>query len=1680
MFALIISITLLFSISCVFAQSNETISDNVSATVELDDVHEVTQDHEVLEASDNQEVIEIHEDLNTTVEEEPILALGNNVINVHVNHCYDETNKIWDEDGFNLAGAIVKLYDSSNKELGTYKTDSRGNVAIRNLNSQKYYVEVEYSTYEPFRSSIFDFSKVGGSVKFECKFIPDILLLVDYNSHSEKVDELMNLSKRVNYISTSDYDKSKEWLSKYANFIHVDMFAEGSNTFTAEVLAKLLANSPANGNYNVAYTFGVYDARILNATGIHIVGANQQDNSFNTIENTYIGSYFQAEDINESSVLKSNMKNYLKYVYYLINPSKYSDPTKDAANAPLMSPECGFYHPDLGIFSLTPEGYQINQWIRTNPGYNHDGKGGLNWMTENYNKWVEEVLDPTELFKKFESAYISNFTPDKKFIVISSYYYGGSVVDGLIRGYEANGRPAFNVFKFSTQPSMSSILNTITKISKVGISSVTSLYSWSLNIANGSAESDLSEIDLEVLKGVNEISKYSYESELGPQVEWTYAVTYPSFEGVYGPVILSYVDDDGTVHAIQSGIDKMVKLSCGWADLRDMNNYDKKIAIVLYNYPPGKAEIGASYLDVFSSTYQLIINLANQGYNIGCDVEDLMDLDTFTDLIFKMGNKGSWASGLLEEYVEKNWDTLMEHNQLISLKDFYKLTSGINQTLFDEMMDHWGKKSKLGEIMVYKNQYIVIPGLWFGNILVTFQPSRGWEEVQNYHDLTLPPHQQYVAFYEWMDKTFNANAIINMGTHGTLEWLPGTNLGSVEGDWTFELTLTPTIYPYIVSNPGEAMVARDRISSLMITHMTPAMVSSELYGNYSILNDYINRYKEQISINVTSNAEYYAEEIIKLAPSLGFRNYTKGENFTEWVNELHVYLENMTDDFNTYGLHTIGKILTGYELVQEVSTIVASQTRIYNQILEYLFPELKGKDYYNDITGNANYIIQSHAVKEFLVNYVEYLVNGSSAEDLNAQLNIPKGSDLYNSTKFCEQVIVNIQNNNEWNAIFSALDGRYVNPGLFADPAYSDSIPTGYNGYSSDPTRMPSHAAYESAVKIVDMLLANYYEANGKWPELVSLILWGTEISRTEGIGVAEFLYLLGFKPVWVSDTNDKVIGIEMIPLENLTVKLSDGSVVNRPRVDVFASIVTSNKDWIYWMLSAVNGAAFADGETAENNYVIKHYAQNPSLDRLFGLPGNILEGTGMSNLIPSTSDWNISTVNQYAAEVYLNKVSYSWTIDANGNIAINKERGNYEFLLENVDLITQNFDSTWRLFDSDDYYDWFGGLLNAARMLKNQSGKLDPATAFVDIRNKNKYLPRTFHEELEFEIRTMIVNPQYFKALISTPAGMNSWAARMQNMYASVVLGGKKLNIELGNQMADVALSISKGVDKATLAAGIQSSMAWLIYMNNQGLWNGDPAKVQKLVDSYMQSVNQFGIACCHHTCKNLAFNAELIQMSSLTPGEKQKFANILAKATNTKPLYQMDQQVQNDPLDQLSDPNSIQSLDQSQLVDQNQAVDPTQVVDPSQIVDTQQNPNGNDGNNGGSNSKSSSGNGGESNQNADTLVNSSSQQQQSDGSQNGGQTAVGADASTSGNAKSASQSQSSQDASSAAGGDSSDDSEGESGKAYEISSKSVSKSAPPSESNMPVFVIMAIIGLIAIFLVGYVRSNNDEYDDY
>jgi cobaltochelatase CobN len=292
-------------------------------------------------------------------------------------------------------------------------------------------------------------------------------------------------------------------------------------------------------------------------------------------------------------------------------------------------------------------------------------------------------------------------------------------------------------------------------------------------------------------------------------------------------------------------------------------------------------------------------------------------------------------------------------------------------------------------------------------------------------------------------------------------------------------------------------------------------------------------------------------------------------------------------------------------------------------------------------------------------------------------------------------------------------------------------------------------------------MIRNYYENNaGSWPQLNAIVIWGTEVLRTEGVSLAEFLYFMGVEPTW--DHNGKYKDLKVIPLENLTLKLSDGSIINRPRLDVFTTIVSSNPQWIKMLNDAVklvyNLNESSTGKNIEN-YVIKHIDEyikaynktEGALDRVFGLRGAILEGTGVSDLAPSVTNWQDSEegISNELSSVYMSRISNAWNVNENGKIEVNNNTDQFTYLLSHLTLLTQNLDSTWRVTDSDDYADWFGGLLNAANTL---GAKVN--TQLLDIRDKNNILSSTLVEEIQKEIRDTLLNPTYIDSQINSASG--------------------------------------------------------------------------------------------------------------------------------------------------------------------------------------------------------------------------------------------------------------------------------------------------------------------------------------
>lgn len=257
--------------------------------------------------------------------------------------------------------------------------------------------------------------------------------------------------------------------------------------------------------------------------------------------------------------------------------------------------------------------------------------------------------------------------------------------------------------------------------------------------------------------------------------------------------------------------------------------------------------------------------------------------------------------------------------------------------------------------------------------------------------------------------------------------------------------------------------------------------------------------------------------------------------------------------------------------------------------------------------------------------------------------------------------------------------------------------------------------------------------------------------------------------------------------------------------------------------------------------------------------------------MTPATSRWNTSAE---LADVYLSRVSYAWR-STPGGVDIQQNRGTFQYLLGKVNLVTQNLDSTWRLIDTDDYYDWFGGMVLASRHLGG-----NPDTALVDIRNRNTVTVRTVAEEIELEVRSQLLNPRYMDSLLSSPSGWLEYASRYKNVFGVAVTTGAVSN-ELWKQLAVNLLSDRFRASRDYEAVATQSMIAWVLEAARRNIWNADKAVLRDLANRYIELAGQYGVVCCHHTCANIVFNNWVVKVSSVNQASLKRFASALAAAT-------------------------------------------------------------------------------------------------------------------------------------------------------------------------------------------------------
>lgn len=800
------------------------------------------------------------------------------------------------------------------------------------------------------------------------------------------------------------------------------------------------------------------------------------------------------------------------------------------------------------------------------------------------------------------------------------------------------------------------------------------------------------------------------------------------------------------------GISGIVDLAENWGKLKHIANSDKRVAILFHNYPPRNDTIGSAFgLDSKESVYNLLKKLQESGYTLDHLPENGRQI--ITELLTKTTNDLRWLSSA--EIHHRAVDTIPK----LTYEDWFK---NLPQVVQDQMSKAWDQPP--GEFFSHQGQ-LAVPGVINGNIFLGIQPPRGntLNPESVYHSPDLPMPHCYYAYYEWIRHTFKADAIIHVGMHGTLEWLPGKALGLSDGCYPrIAISDLPHLYVYIINNPGEGTQAKRRSNCCIIDHLIPVMTRAELYEDTAELETQLQDYYQCQAMNPEKLG--YLQKIIweKVVAINLHKDLNLGEvqpdNFEAMLEQLHDYLGELKETQIKTGLHTLGEAPQGDKLIElllamtllpngETPSLRQTVATLMGHDLDELLDNRGKKNTDGKRNGDILEEIYQKSV-QFLKRLAEDDFDEAQSIKMMMETFGVVNADLVEVTTYlCSSLVPRLKDcRDELTAVKNGLAGKFIKPGPTGSPTrgMAHILPTGRNFYSIDPQTVPSPTAWEAGKRLAENMLDKYKKEKGTYPENVGMVVFGTSTMRTNGEDEAEILYLLGVKPVWQKQ-NAYVKDLEVIPLHEL----------GRSRIDVTTRISGLFRDTFPNLVDLIDRAVLAVidlDEPDEMNYVAKHVkaemaellkngidfdqAREESRYRIFGCkPGAY--GAGVCNIV-DTKAWQSDAD---LADIYLTWGGYAYSQQSYGKKApeLFKKR------LSVMDAAVMNLDSReFEMIDSDDFYSFHGGMIASVRTFKGS----DPMGLIGDSTNPQRIKTRTVSEETRFELRSRVFNPKWIDSM--------------------------------------------------------------------------------------------------------------------------------------------------------------------------------------------------------------------------------------------------------------------------------------------------------------------------------------------
>ncbi|WP_329149312.1 cobaltochelatase subunit CobN [Streptomyces sp. NBC_01456] len=829
-------------------------------------------------------------------------------------------------------------------------------------------------------------------------------------------------------------------------------------------------------------------------------------------------------------------------------------------------------------------------------------------------------------------------------------------------------------------------------------------------------------------------------------------IAVPEFDGrlITVPFSFKEVDEDGLpVYAADpERAARVAGIAVRHARLRHIPAAEKRLALVLSAYPTKHSRIGnAVGLDTPASAVALLRRLQADGYDFGSEfgseeVPGLVSGDG-DELIYALIEAGGHDQEWLTE------EQLARNPVRIPAADYKRWYATLPQVLRDSVEQHWGPPP--GEMFVDRSRNpegdIVLAALRRGNLLILIQPPRGFGEnpIAIYHDPDLPPSHHYLAAYRWIaasadDGGFGADAMVHLGKHGNLEWLPGKNAGlSAACGPDAALGDLPLVYPFLVNDPGEGTQAKRRVHATLVDHLVPPMARAESYGDIARLEQLLDEYAAISAMDPAKLPAIRAQiwtliQAARLDHDLGLDERPDDAGFDDFLLHVDGWLCEVKDAQIRDGLHVLGGAPTGEARVNLVLSILRAR-QIWGG--KSALPGLREALGLDESAATRTSADEAEATARALVQAME-----DAQWDPAAVAGIAAGhsSAVADILDFAARQVVPrlAATTDEIDHAVHALNGGFVPAGPSGSPLRGlvNVLPTGRNFYSVDPKAVPSRLAWETGQALADSLLTRYRDDNGDWPQSVGLSLWGTSAMRTSGDDVAEALALLGVRPVW-DDASRRVNGLEPIPLAEL----------DRPRVDVTLRISGFFRDAFPHVIGLLDDAvrlvAGLD-EPAESNFVRAHAQadlaahgdERRATTRIFGSrPGTY--GAGLLQLIDSR-DWRTDAD---LAEVYTVWGGYAYGRGLEGRPA----REEMETAYKRIAVAAKNTDTREHdIADSDDYFQYHGGMVATVKALKGKA----PEAYIGDSTRPETVRTRTLVEETSRVFRARVVNPRWIEAM--------------------------------------------------------------------------------------------------------------------------------------------------------------------------------------------------------------------------------------------------------------------------------------------------------------------------------------------